>query len=457
MSNKFRSITTLIVLFFIPMVIFSLKQKNNLKKDIQDLIVLKNAITSGLIKYKLTELREIEELIGIPHKKNVRKDGGMDILEISYPKIEIIFGKRRHDKSIPFTLLRVSINGKTVDIGQKRKLELRNKNDLKKLDNFWGFQNVSLKNLDLREEIELLESMTFDSYTEWPPQDKLPIGFDPYRLLEEGKNPGLGLRDLHEQGINGKGIGIAIIDQPLLLGHEEYTSRIIRYDATGLGGFSPQMHGSPIVSIAVGRKIGVAPEAILTYFAVPMWKDDNSFYIQTLKKIFKINTKLPKGEKIRVISISDGGFFSNPGFSEWRETLKEAEQLGILVVTCDTHFLNYGTLNLIEGECPDNPKSYVPGKYVDENDLIRVPTGNKTVASHRGNDVYTYYRNGGMSWAAPYIAGLATLAFQIDPYIKPKKIKELLVRTATKTNSRPIINPKAFIESIRNESKTDKF
>ena len=56
------------------------------------------------------------------------------------------------------------------------------------------------------------------------------------KLLQDGINPGLGIRALHEQGINGSNVGIAIIDQPLLLGHKEYSSRITRYDATSLVG-----------------------------------------------------------------------------------------------------------------------------------------------------------------------------------------------------------------------------
>jgi subtilisin family serine protease len=54
-----------------------------------------------------------------------------------------------------------------------------------------------------------------------------------------------------------------------------------------------------------------------------------------------------------------------------------------------------------------------------------------------------------MSWAAPYLAGLAALAFQVNPGIKPAKIKELLVKTATKTKAGPIVNPKAFINGVK--------
>lgn len=421
----------------------------NQKTDL--IIKLQSAIRSGDIRYRLTEPKEIRELLGKPRQESSRKDGGLDILEISYPDIRIIFGKQRIDKYAVFTILHITMMDQEVDIGQNMRLVLRNNDDLRKLDNFWGFQNVSLKNLDLREEDELLASMPFDSDTEWPPQEKLPTGFDPQKLLTYGKNPGLCIRTLHAQGITGKGIGIAILDQPLLLGHEEYTSRLVRYDATGLVGFSPQMHGSPVSSIAVGKEIGVAPEATLSYFSVPMWEGEMSYYTRSLYRILELNNILPKDEIIRVVSISDGAFIRKKGLQEWYEALQKVEEGGILVVTCDTSFIKFGTLNLIEGRDPDSPNSYSVGKYCSEEDVLRIPAGNKTIASHRGINVYTYDREGGRSWAAPYIAGLAALAFQVNPDITPLRIKELLIKTATKTESGPIINAIDFIESVKKE------
>ena len=444
----------LIILSFIMFTIdssTSFGQELNPDKKSELIIKLQHAIETGNIRYKLTEPEEIKELLGNFQQESIRKDGGLDILEIRYHDIRIIFGKQRIDKDAPFTILQITIMDQNIDIGQNKMLTLRNNNDLRKLDHFWGFQNVSLKNLDLRDELELLSTMPFDSHTEWPTQEKLPFGFDPQTLLEDGKNPGLGISILHQQGITGRGVGIAIFDQPLLLGHEEYTSRLIRYDATGLAEFSPQMHGSPVSSIAVGKEVGVAPEATLSYFAIPMWESDMSYYTRSLYRIFELNNILPKDEIIRVVSISDGAFAGEKGFQEWQKALQKAEERGIFVVTCDTSFIKFGTLDLIEGRDPDSPYSYKIGKYCSEEDVLRIPAGNKTIASYRGIDVYTYDREGGRSWAAPYIAGLAVLAFQINPKITPYKIRELLIKTAIKTGAGPIINPIDFIESVKKE------
>jgi serine protease AprX len=176
---------------------------------------------------------------------------------------------------------------------------------------------------------------------------------------------------------------------------------------------------------------------------------DNLPYINAMKKIFDLNEQLPEKEKIRVISISTGMFSQQPHFEEWKASLKKAEASGILVVTCDPKEFDYGILSLKPGENPDFVKSYTPGLYTSESDALRVPAANKTVASHRGNEVYTFDRTGGMSWGAPYLAGLAALGFQVNPEITPELIIHTLVETATQTNAGPIVNPEAFIERIK--------
>jgi subtilisin family serine protease len=133
----------------------------------------------------------------------------------------------------------------------------------------------------------------------------------------------------------------------------------------------------------------------------------------------------------------------------WEKTLKKAQKSRILIVTCSKKFLDYGTLTLVEGKNPDDPESYKSGFYSGSSKVIQVPTGNSTMASHQGSNVYRYCRGGGMSWAAPYIAGLAALALQVNPDLQPQTIVEQLVKTATHTKAGPVVNPRNFIESVK--------
>ena len=417
--------------------------------------MLHRAAQEGKLAYKLTTPEELKVLLGSEGKETIRNDGGMVILDTRYSDVRARFGRMR-DFSTPFTLLWINAEGKGIDIGQERQIVLRNEGDLDKFDPFWGFANMSLTRLDLREHIELLEKMPFDSQTIWPDTDKMPEGFDPAALLEDGKNPGLGIRSLHKQGIDGRGVTIAIIDQPLLRNHREYADRLVEYEPVGLltALASPQMHGPPVSSIAVGKTCGVAPKASLRYFALQMWVQDNKPYCYVIDKLIDFNKDKDITQQIRVVSISTGMFSQQAGFDHWQETLIRAEKNGILVVTCHPAFLQYGTLERIPGQDPDKASSYRRGRYGRKEKVLHIPAGNRTIASHHGPEVYTYTRRGGMSWAAPYLAGLAALAYQVKPDIDPKTIVDLWLKTATQSDAGPmIVNPVGFIEAVRKFNK----
>ncbi len=410
--------------------------------------IARRAAAEGKLAYKLTTPEELKALLGPALKEAKKGDGGMEALDLDYADMQAKFGRMKR-YSTPFVLFGIMAKGELIDIGQNRKIVLRNENDLKKFDPFWGFANVSLANLDLRECRELLETMPFDSRTVWPDSSKMPDGFDPRALLEEGKNPGLGIRTLHEQGVDGRGVGIAVIDQPLLKDHVEYADHIVRYETIDVQGVPPQMHGPPVASIAMGKTCGVAPGASLYYFAVPMWKQDNTPYCDVIDTIIKLNGRVETTEKICVVSISTGMFPQQANFDRWKEALKKADQHGILVVTCAQDRFSYGMIARIGGKDPDDPSSYESAKYGVRPGAVLVPASNRTTASHEGRDVYTFWREAGMSWATPYLAGLAVLAYQVEPDIEPDTIIELWRRTAVQTDVGSIVNPAGFIETVR--------
>lgn len=421
----------------------------------------RQAAREGKLAYKLTTPDELMELLGPPASEKTTRDGGMELLNLQYPNLTVRF-TRMADFRAPFTLVTLSVrkdwldgiigSGGGIDIGQSRQVELRTQADLAKFDPFWGYSGVSLARIDLRGQEGVLRKMPFDSRTRWPSADRLPEGFDPNRLLEEGKNPGLGIRGLHAQGIDGRGVGIAIIDQPLLKEHKEYADRIVHYEPIEVPWVPVQMHGPPVSSIAVGKDCGVAPKASLYYYAVPPWKwRGNKPWTDLLNRIVEFNETLGDKPRIRVVSISLGMFSSWPNYDAWTQVVEKAAQHGILVVTCDPTSLRLTSLRRDPSGDFDDPSCYRAGRYSHGPDSLAVLAGNRTTASYHGPDVYTYEIEGGMSWMVPYLAGLAALACQVDPEIEPARIVELWTATAAKTAAGRIVNPPGFIEAVRAE------
>lgn len=347
--------------------------------------------------------------------------------------------------------------------------------DVKKFDDLRG---LDLSNKDFRNiPMEVLLTTDFDDTTKWPNNEKLPVNFEPKIILEMGKNPGLGLRELHNQGITGKGINVAIIDQKLDLNHKEYSDNIIDYDEVNNSGDEEMsMHGPGVASLFVGKNCGVAPEAKLHYMAVPSGDNsDWSYPTEALKNIIDFNGKAEEKDKIKIVSFSNG--YPNPVFKgdliKFQDTIEEARKNGIIFIEANTFF----DFNFIGGGSIDLNKEDI-NKYKlwsaienkiqmfdginsswNKKDRIIVPCDDRTIASSwnkkekDGPDEYSYNGRGGISWSIPYLAGVFTLMLQVNKNLKIEEMVKIIQDTVSVNNEDlKIINPKAAIESAKNLS-----
>ena len=345
-----------------------------------------------------------------------------------------------------------------------------------------GFQidlrHDDLTPADLKDRLGDLLHAVYDVYTEWP--DELPEGFDPDEIIDLGKNPGLRVRDLQAQGVTGKGVGIAIIDQTLLVDHVEYKDQVRHYEDLGP---NPEfqkasMHGPAVASIAVGKSLGVAPEADL-YFFCPEWIPagghvDFAQLAKAVDRAVEINSQLPKDRKIRVLSMSIGWGPGAVGYKEMEKAVDNAKKQGIFVVSSSLRStypgLFFHGLGRDPRMDPEDPKSYGPGSWwaqryyqtgliTDGNiEALLIPMDSRATAAPSSTLDYAFYPDGGWSWCAPYIAGLYAMACQVDPEVTPTSFwKAALATGDTVTLSRDgktyefgkIVNPQKLIEALK--------
>lgn len=424
------------------------EQTGHSEEDLTAAGLVQVAAREGRIVRRRTTPDELKTLLGPPPQEVSQQEDWLERIRLTYPGVEAVFVRDR-GRTTPPILLYVTAGDHGVE-WRDRLVVLRDRQDLERLDSFWGLEGVSLAALDLRNDAELLARMSFNGDTVWPGPSRLPPGFDPQALLEQGKSPGLGVRGLHAKGIDGRGIGLAIIDQPLVVDHREYADRITVNDEPGVEGAGPSMHGPAVASVAVGRTCGVAPRAALHYYSVPTWSWRSCEpYHELVERILARNRGSAGVQRLRVVSISTGMFSAWEGYAKWRDALVRAAAQGVLVVTCDRDWLSYGTLQRKEGADPEAPTGYVRGRHSVPQDVLYVPAGNRTIAGREGPEAYTYDRTGGRSWAAPYLAGLAALAFQVNPELDPAVIVRLWQETATKTDVGLVVNPTAFLAAVR--------
>ena len=418
---------------------------------------VKQAINSGKIVWKFSEPEEIVELIGKPLREETRPDGGMEVMFYYYDfDFRVVFTRMQDGLWMDggsFGLAGYGTLGAEVR-SPDGAIKLREASDLNKIDTFWGLSGMDASMVDLTKEEARLRELPFDTLTKWPGSEKLPKGFNPHEILESGKNPGLGLRALHAKGIDGYGVDIAIVDQPLIPNHAENESRFHLIAELGVEGVRPQMHGPAVTSIAVGKTCGVAPKAELYYVSEASWTGaqiGNRNYIDALEKILELNKN--KSTNIRVVSISTGVFETYAQFDVWQTLLERAEKEGLLVITCDQDAtkLQYALLRPLPGNDRDKPESYTAGTISRDRGELLVPGDGRTYASHLGKDVYSYSPIGGASWAAPWLAGLAALGYQVNPTLKPADIRKYLKESATAMPYGNVANPAKFIEMCKGE------
>ena len=345
-------------------------------------------------------------------------------------------------------------------------------------DKFWqvDLRSTNVSKLDMSNALSDLLYSDFDDKTIWPA--RLPAGFSPTRFMELGKNPGLGIRQLHKMGITGKGIGIAIIDHGLLVDHIEYKERLRSYEEIHCWD-ETSMHGSAVSSIAVGKTVGVAPDADLYYIACVFGEKKNgkfeydfSYLAKAIKRILSINETLPKKNKIRVLSIAVGWGPKLKGYNEMVRVVEKVKREGILIVSaslnsCYENRFYFSGLGRDPMADPDDFTSYSPGIWWDNKEylfriakpnLLLVPMDSRCTASPTGNNDYVFYRTGGLSWAIPYLAGVYALACQANTLMTP----ELFLLNALKTgeelkvskdgqeyNIGKIVNPVKLIASLQ--------
>ncbi len=349
-------------------------------------------------------------------------------------------------------------------------------------ENFdYDVRSTDLSSEDLTNRLDDLLYTTYDSKTKWP--EKLPEEFNPTELMELYKNPGFNIRELHKQGITGKGVGIAIVDQTLLVDHVEYKDRIKMYEENENAGKNPAfMHGAAVASIAAGKTVGVAPEADVYYIAGDLgtvnngeFKFDFSFCAKNIDRILEVNESLPEENKIRVISLTTGWNSSHKGYKEITEAVKRAKEAGILVVSSsldDTYGYRFQGLGKYPMSDADNLESYRPGSWWrDDAEMflkhsmtgptyLYVPMDLRCTASPTGVNDYAVYSSGGWSWSIPYIAGVYALACQVKPDITYDEFWNIALETGNsidiKINGynykmKKIINPVGIIDSLKNK------
>ena len=309
-----------------------------------------------------------------------------------------------------------------------------------------------LSGLDFRNELDLLYTLTFDTDTIWPSSNRLPRGFDPQALMEQGKIPGLGIDELHAMGFTGAGVAVAYVDQTLLLDHTAYDN--VRLYVEEIEASQPSMHGPAVLDLLAGKEVGIVPEAQVYFFSNSGAEGNNLYEAQAFDRIVELNKTLPEHKKIRVVGMSHVADDSvNKEYAELlRQAQKRARESGIIVIDVSCGMTTAGVRGM---EDRDDHLNYQISHWFQKGGAsargrLIVPADNRTTAvgylydpNHR-----VYWGEGGFSWGVPYITGVIAMGLQIDPDLTEEEAFRYLRESAHNHLGGYFINPKGFLELV---------
>lgn len=362
-------------------------------------------------------------------------------------------------------------------------------------------RSYDLTAADMAGRLEDLARADFDMLTRWP--YILPAGFEPKKIMELGKNPGLGIKTLHDRGITGSGIGVALICSPALTNHKEYADSLVYYNSGGSANVTATAEGCMAASVLCGKTTGVAPGIHLYCFtsgtaanAAGGTEEKTMFLVKALESIMQLNglektgageaekdgtrqnaslkAGLSKSLQIKIVCIASAGLDECFTDAEVGALLEELIKNGVFIVSTSLYDMYGGEMDfngLGRGlmESPDDFSSYLPGKvwenrfysfgrYSRAIKTILVPADGRTAASPTGENHYAYYSTSDKAGAVPYMAGLYALAAQVSPDLTPERFwnaawetgEEVIVtRNSIQYGLKRVANPPEMMEKLK--------
>ena len=309
-----------------------------------------------------------------------------------------------------------------------------------------------LSGLDFRGQLELLYTLSFDTRTTWPSAHLLPPEFDPQRLLEQGKTPGLGIEELQAMGYTGAGVAVAFVDQTLLMEHAAYDN--VRVHAEEIEESTPSMHGPAVLSLLAGKETGIIPEAEVYFFSNSGGRGNNLYEAQSFERIVALNKTLPEHKKIRVVGMSHAADNSvNREYADLlRQAQRKARESGIIVVDVDCGMATAGVKGFQDRS---NYLNYEMSTWITRHSstfkgVLIVPADNRTTAiGYLGDPNHlAYWGEGGYSWGVPFITGVIAMGLQINPDLTEEEAFRYLHESAYDHLGGDFINPRGFLELV---------
>ena len=292
-------------------------------------------------------------------------------------------------------------------------------NDENSCFKFWYFTYSDLRGhiFDKNIPYELKRRIDFSTKT-------LMDDNDYFKLTKEMFKPDDSIVKLQEEGYNGEGISVAVIDYGFEVIHNEIKDELVSY--IKMHDTKPHYHGTVVASLLCGKNIGVVPMAKLYFYKIVdcLELTEKDFINDVIKSLEDIYNKNNQGCNIKVVNISSPYHRKDDRFAEIKEKL--ANQ-GCYVIDSVDFWKYYTPINI-----DHNTNEYYYGlwqnaKLDDYKKMIAIPTSG-VIPLHETENDYKYEGDVNVSWSIPVLSGLFSMALQIKPDITFDEFNEIAIK-----------------------------
>ena len=165
----------------------------------------------------------------------------------------------------------------------------------------WGVSYLDVSNVDFSKlSLEDMTHIAFSSSTIFG--DRLPLDYNPYDILKNSITVGKDIKALHDSGINGEGVTIAVIDSGFQAeNHIEFKEANLTKCTLNEEGKEYHFHMENVLAKLCGKNLGSAPKSKVLYYETSMDDDFSEEVRDCLKDVLK---RIKEGENVRAVSCS---------------------------------------------------------------------------------------------------------------------------------------------------------
>lgn len=306
----------------------------------------------------------------------------------------------------------------------------------------WGFCFTDLSEHEFDDDINpnIISKILFSTRTIFPKKNPFRYDKSIFYTFDD-------IKKIHELGIDGSGVNVAVIDFVFDTVPNELKECLISYVNCNKNA-EVHFHGSTTSTQLCGKNLGIAPNSKLWFYGIGQGgKNIANDTIYALNDIYEQNKK---GANIKIINISGSRQRENPEFVKLYEKLLAQGCYIIDSITFGEDFTSINYNYFTKKYYYSDGQIFGMGKDLLDS-KIAIPTGGKMTPLVTTKDDYLYCGQATYSWSIPILCGYFALALQISPDLTYDEFVQLAHKTKKIEDEITLFNMNGIITELNKD------